>query len=156
MNLKTNKHADFGSLARDFDEEEIGLLNGYLEQIYTEFVQKVADGRGVSYADIDSIGRGRVWTGSDALEIGLVDEYGGLEDAISYAAEKAELKDFDILNLPKKSDPFEKFMKDFSGSMKAELGSWILGDEAKWLEKIEDIKKMEGIQSRMLYDIRIY
>ena len=154
--VKTNKHADFGSLARDFDEEEIGLLNGYLEQIYTEFVQKVADGRGVSYAQIDSIGRGRVWTGSDALEIGLVDEYGGLEEAIAYAANKAELEEYDVLELPKKSDPFEKFMKDFGGSMKAQIGEWVLGDEANWLKKIDEMKQMEGIQSRMLYDINIY
>ncbi len=154
--VKTNKHADFGSLARDFDEAEISLLNGYLEQIYTEFVQKVADGRGTSYEMIDSIGRGRVWTGGDALENGLVDEIGGLEDAIAYAAEMAELSDYDILELPKKSDPFEKFMKDFGGSMKAQVGEWVLGDEVKWLKKIDDIKKMEGIQSRMLYDIRVY
>jgi len=154
--VKTNKHADFGSLARDFDEAEISLLNGYLEQIYTEFVQKVADGRGTSYEMIDSIGRGRVWTGGDALENGLVDEIGGLEDAIAYAAEMAELSDYDILELPKKSDPFEKFMKDFGGSMKAQVVEWVLGDEVKWLKKIDDIKKMEGIQSRMLYDIRVY
>lgn len=154
--VKTNKHADFGSLARDFDEAEISLLNGYLEQIYTEFVQKVADGRGTSYEMIDSIGRGRVWTGGDALENGLVDEIGGLEDAIAYAAEMAELSDYDILELPKKSDPFEKFMKDFGGSMKAQVVEWVLGDEVKWLKKIDEIKKMEGIQSRMLYDIRVY
>ena len=154
--VKTNKHADFGSLARDFDEAEISLLNGYLEQIYTEFVQKVADGRGTSYEMIDSIGRGRVWTGGDALENGLVDEIGGLEDAIAYAAEMAELSDYDILELPEKSDPFEKFMKDFGGSMKAQVVEWVLGDEVKWLKKIDEIKKMEGIQSRMLYDIRVY
>ena len=154
--VKTNKHADFGSLARDFDEAEISLLNGYLEQIYTEFVQKVADGRGTSYEMIDSIGRGRVWTGGDALENGLVDEIGGLEDAIAYAAEMDELSDYDILELPKKSDPFEKFMKDFGGSMKAQVVEWVLGDEVKWLKKIDEIKKMEGIQSRMLYDIRVY
>ena len=154
--VKTNKHADFGSLARDFDEAEISLLNGYLEQIYTEFVEKVADGRGASYQMIDSIGRGRVWTGGDALNNGLVDEIGGLEDAIAYAAEMAELSDYDILELPKKSDPFEKFMKDFGGSMKAQVGEWVLDDEVRWLKRIDEIKKMEGIQSRMLYDIRVY
>ncbi|MDA9267581.1 signal peptide peptidase SppA, partial [Salibacteraceae bacterium] len=94
--------------------------------------------------------------GGDALENGLVDEIGGLEDAIAYAAEMAELSDYDILELPKKSDPFEKFMKDFGGSMKAQVVEWVLGDEVKWLKKIDEIKKMEGIQSRMLYDIRVY
>lgn len=154
--VKTNKHADFGSLARDFDEEEMGLLNGYLEQIYTEFVQKVADGRGLSYAAVDSVGRGRVWTGADALKVGLVDEFGGLQDAIDYAANKAGIQDYDLLELPKKSDPFEKFMKDFSGSARAQVATWVLGDDAKWLKKMDEIKQMEGIQARMLFDIQVY
>ncbi|MEQ9187282.1 MAG: signal peptide peptidase SppA [Cryomorphaceae bacterium] len=155
--VKTNKHADFGSLARDFDDEELGLLEGYLEQVYTEFVAKVAEGRGTTYAAIDSIGRGRVWTGSDALRIGLVDEMGGLESAVAYAAEMAELNDYDVIEMPKKRDPFESFMKDFSGATKTLVAGWVLGEqEIEMWKKIEEIRAMEGVQARMLYDIKVY
>ena len=155
--VKTNKHADFGSLSRDFDEAELGLLEGYLEQVYTEFVAKVAEGRGTTYAVIDSIGRGRVWTGSDALNIGLVDEIGDLGAAISYAAEAAELKDYDIIEMPKKRDPFESFMSDLTGSTKAVVAGWVLGEqEMEMWSKIEEMRKMDGIQARMLYDFKIY
>jgi protease-4 len=155
--VKTNKHADFGSLARDFDEEEMALLEGYLEQIYTEFVAKVAEGRGTDYANIDSIGRGRVWTGSDALAIGLVDEIGGLDQAIAFAAEKAGLKEYNTIEMPKKEDPFERFFKDISGTTQMWVAEQVLGqDQIRLYKQLEEIKTMEGIQARMLYDIRIH
>jgi protease-4 len=97
-----------------------------------------------------------VWTGNDALEIGLVDEIGGLEAAIAYAAAEAELEDYDIKELPKKDDPLEQFMKEFAANAKMTVGSWVFGDEMMYLKKIDEIKKMEGIQARMLYDVRIY
>ncbi|MEX2596508.1 MAG: signal peptide peptidase SppA [Salibacteraceae bacterium] len=153
--VKTNKHADFGSLARSFDEAELDLLNGYLTQVYTEFVDKVAEGRGMSYEQVDSIGRGRVWTGGDALEIGLVDEIGGLQDAIEYAAQQAELEDYQIKELPEKDDPFEKFFKEMTGSSKAWVASWVLGDEAHLIKQIHEMRNMEGVQMRMLYDIKV-
>lgn len=154
--VKTNAFSDFGSLSRDMAPEEMAYLEGYLYQVYNEFIEKVAEGRGQSVAYIDSIGRGRVWTGNDALDIGLVDEIGGLDDAIAYAAQQAELEDYDIKEMPEKDDPFEQFMKDFAGNAKMTVGSWVLGDEVMYLKKMEDIKKMEGIQARMLYDIRIH
>lgn len=154
--VKTNNFSDFGSLSRDMAPEEMAYLEGYLDQVYNEFIEKVAEGRGRDVAYIDSIGRGRVWTGHDALEIGLVDEIGGLEDALAYAAEQAELEDYDIKELPKKDDPFEQFMKEFASNAKMTVGSWVFGDELMYIKKIEEIKKMEGMQARMLYDIRIY
>ena len=153
--VKTNEHADFGTLKRDFDEEEISVIQGYLNQVYIEFVEKVAEGRGTTYEMIDSIGRGRVWTGHDALENGLIDEYGDLNDAIAYAAEQAELEDYDVKELPEKKDPFEELMKDFSGETKMWLATQVLGDEVKWIKKMEEMKKMDDIQARMLYDFEI-
>lgn len=154
-NVKTNKHADFGSLTRGFDDAEMALLNHYVTEVYTEFVQKVAEGRDMSYEQVDSIARGRVWTGQDALKIGLVDEFGGMDDAIAYAAEQAGLEKYDILELPEQEDPFEAFIKDLKGDARATVAGWVFGDEAKWLEQVKEIEKMEGIQMRMLYDIRM-
>lgn len=154
--VKTNEHSDLGTLSRPFDEAELALIQGYLDQVYTEFVEKVADGRGKSYEYIDSIGRGRVWTGQDALEIGLVDEMGDLQAAIDYAAEMAELDKYEILELPKQKDPFEKFILELTGNTRMTVASWVLEeDEMRWFSKVEDIKQMNGVQMRMLYDINV-
>ncbi|MDP4933963.1 MAG: signal peptide peptidase SppA [Salibacteraceae bacterium] len=155
-NVKTNEHADFGSLSRDFDEAELMLLEGYLTDIYNEFVQKVADGRGKQWAEIDSIGRGRVWVGTDALANGLVDEIGDLEAAVAYAAKQAELEDYEIIELPKKKDPIKEMFKEMSENTRITVAEWALGKEqVKYLKQIEDIQNMDGFQARMLYDIRV-
>jgi protease-4 len=156
-NVKTNKHSDFGSLSRDFDEAEMALLEGYLTDIYNEFVQKVADGRGKEWAEINEIGRGRVWTGVDALENGLVDEMGDLQDAIAYAATMAELEDYNIKEMPAKKDPFKQMIKEMTENTKITVAEWALGKEqVKYMKQLEEIQNMEGFQARMLYDIRVY
>jgi protease-4 len=154
--VKTNQFADFGTLSRDFDEAEIAHVQNYLDQVYTEFVAKVADGRGMTYDQVDSLGRGRVWTGGDALEIGLIDEIGDLNDAIAYAAAEADLEDYDVIDLPKKVDTFERFMKDFKGETKALVADWVLGEEAVWLQKVEQVKEMDGVQVRLPFEMRVY
>jgi protease-4 len=154
--VSTNRFSDFGSLSRDMAPEEMAYLEGYLFQVYQEFVQKVADGRGTSFEQIDSIGKGRVWTGHDALKVGLVDELGGLEEAIAYAAEAAKIEKYDIKELPQKTDPFEAFLKDLGANAKLKVGTWVLGDEVMYLKKIEEIKSMQGVQARMLYEIHIH
>lgn len=154
--VKTNDHADFGTISRPFDEMEMAVVQGYLDQVYNEFVDKVAEGRGKTFAYIDSVGRGRVWTGADALEIGLVDEMGGLQEAIAYAAEQAELEKYDILELPKQKDPFKKFIEELATDTRMTVASWILeDDEYEWVSKVDDVKKMEGIQMRMPIDIKV-
>ncbi|GAB5538254.1 MAG: signal peptide peptidase SppA [Salibacteraceae bacterium] len=151
--VKTHDHADFGSLARGFDDAEMAWLNSMISDTYEDFLGVVAEGRGMSRDEVDSIARGRVWIGSDALEIGLIDEIGNLDDAIAYAAQQAELEDYELIELPKQKDPWEAFFEDFSGNTKATVGHWVFGDEYKWLEKVEDIKEMEGVQARMPYEI---
>lgn len=152
--VKTHDHSDFGSMQRGFDEEEMAYLNASVTNTYNEFVERVADGRGMTTEEVDSIARGRVWIGSDALEIGLVDEIGSLQDAISYAASQAELEDYELIELPKQKDPWEEFFKEFSNNAKSEVGSWVFGEEYQWVKKIEEMKEMEGVQARIPYDIR--
>lgn len=155
-NVKTNKHADFASLTRGFDDAEMALLNDYVTEVYTEFVEKVAEGRGMTFEQVDSLARGRVWAGTDALALGLVDEVGGLEDAVAYAAKQAGLEKYDILELPEKEDPFEAFIKDLKGDARSMVTTWMLTeDEARWLEQMQQVKEMDGMQMRMLYDFRV-
>ena len=91
----SNKHSDMFSLMRPFDNEELACMQASVEDIYDSFVNLVATSRGLEPARVDEIAQGRVWTGADALEIGLVDELGTLEDAIAYAAALADLHSSD-------------------------------------------------------------
>ncbi len=154
--VKTHDHSDFGSMQRGFDEAELAYLNASVSNIYDEFVARVADGRGMTVEQVDSIARGRVWLGSDAIEIGLVDEIGSLNNAIDYAASQAELEDYKLIELPEKKDPWETFIKELSGGAKAEVGEWVFGEEYKWVKKIEEVKSMEGIQASLPFDIEIH
>lgn len=99
--VKTNPMADIGTLSRPFNKEESAVMQRYVENGYRLFVSRVAEGRRMSSAKVDSIGQGRVWTGGQALGIGLVDKLGTLQDAIAYAAKKANLpKDYAIRECP--------------------------------------------------------
>lgn len=104
--LKRGKHADFYSNYSDYPEEEQQIIKRQVKQIYDDFVSKVAQGRKMSYDEVDKVGRGRVWTGNQAKENGLVDKLGGLDLALEIAKERAGLKaedEIEIVRLPKPS-----------------------------------------------------
>jgi protease-4 len=105
--VMTNTHSDFGDPTRKLNEFEHAKILNFIEKIYADFIGHVAEGRSMEIADVDSIGQGRVWSGSDALEIGLVDEMGGLQDAIAFAAAEAELERLpDAVASQSKKTPF--------------------------------------------------
>ena len=119
---------------------------------------KVGDGRNMSAADVDSIGQGRVWSGTDAKRIGLVDEFGGIKDAITLAAEKAKLKTYNILELPKQKEPFEEFLNtvlDQDGMVANKLRQEF-GSSYENYQNLKNVMKYKGIQMRMPYDVVIY
>ena len=94
--IGSNKHSDMYSLMRPFDAAELAYMQASVEDIYESFVNLVADGRKMAPSAVDAIAQGRVWMGSDALEIGLVDEIGTLQDAIAYAATLAGISVDDV------------------------------------------------------------
>ena len=127
----TNKHSDMGNPARPFNDEERQICQDYLVRFIDVFYTRCADGRSKTKEEIDAIGQGRVWTGKQALQNGLVDRLGSLDDAIKIAAERAKLTDYDVASFPEMKDPFTQFMEKMSGgSLKAGLGKSFLGDEA--------------------------
>lgn len=115
--VKSHKHSDMLSLTRPFDAEETQWMQDYVDDIYTSFVNLVAEGRGKSYESVDSIAQGRVWTGKDALKIGLVDEIGTLEDALRYTASVAGDSDLDNWNVVAYPKPMS-----FMEQLKQQLG----------------------------------
>ena len=108
----------------------------------------------MSFDEVDKIGEGRVWTGIDAKNVGLVDLFGGLNDAVRIAAEKAKVEDYRIVELPTLKDPFKVLLEEFE----TEVVARISGDKivaAKYLQHITSALKMSGIQARMEYDLDI-
>ncbi len=154
--VKTNKNSDFGTPYRSMTAEEKAVAQGFVEEIYQTFVNHVAEGRSMSFDSVDNIGQGRVWSGTNAIGIGLVDQFAGLERAIEIAAEKAGVDKYRVTELPKMPDPFEALIKDLTGSAKA----WLLGSEAnEFYNAYENMKRMvanPGVQARIPYDIEFY
>ena len=117
--VNSHKHSDMLSLTRPFDAEETAWMQVYVDDIYNNFVSIVAEGRDMTFEAVDEIAQGRVWTGADALKIGLVDEIGTLEDAINYAASvagDAEIANWGIASYPKPMTVIEQLMQQFGMS----------------------------------------
>ena len=112
--VNSHKHSDMVSLMRPFNEEETRLMQDYVDDIYTRFVNIVAEGRGMTYEAVDEIAQGRVWTGADALKLGLVDELGTLEDAIAYAASLGGDPDLAAWNVTGYPKPLTMMQQIFS------------------------------------------
>ena len=117
--VKSNEHADMLGMMRALTPQEEAYMQASVERIYTKFTSIVAEGRDMSVEDVDAIAQGRVWTGAEALEIGLVDEIGTLEDAIEYAAMSIEgvtsVSDVQIAAYPKPLTTLEMLLESFGG-----------------------------------------
>ena len=152
--VKTNENSDFGSLYKPLSPYQMTMMQKHVTDTYDEFITLVAETRGLRKTFVDSIGQGRVWSGTDAIEIGLVDELGGIDKAIAYAADKACLTSYSIKEFPKQEDPLQNLFKTETQEyytkavMKKNLGS-----SYKYLEAIENISKTEGVQALMPFVI---
>jgi protease-4 len=152
---ETNPHADLISVNKPLDAKEMAAMQLSVTEIYNDFTSKVATGRNMTQANVDSIGQGRVWSGEDAKNLGLVDEIGNLQDCIKACAEKAGLTDYAIKELPSLVDPFEKLMEDITGQKKAEVMKEVLGDQYVAYDNVKRLLEMKGVQARMPFYIDI-
>jgi len=149
-NVSTNENANFIDVMAPMSEFQEATINKQIIEIYDDFISLVSETRGLKPEYVNEIARGRVWTGTDALRLGLVDEMGGLEDAIAYAAVEAELgDDFRIRNYPEQKEFIEQLMQELTGQARAR----IIGDDMKELktyyDQIKSIQNMQGIQARL-------
>lgn len=153
--VKTNEMADMGSMGRPFNAAESAHLQSMVNRGYDLFTRRVADGRGMAQDSIKLIAEGRVWTGEQGLEIGLVDELGNLDDAVAHAAKLAEMEKFRTVAYPAPANPFEQlFNEKKSGYLTSELRS-ILGEHYAAFSLLKDIKGRDRVQARVPYDINI-
>lgn len=154
--VKTNKYADIMSVTRPLTEDERAMIQDYVDDTYTTFVNHVAEGRSMTFEEVDAIGSGRVWSGVNAMENGLIDVYGGLEKSIEIAAEMAGLDNYRVTSLPYLEDPFTMLMKQFYGEAKTRIIRGELGNSYELYKKAEEISKMQGLQAVMPFSIDIY
>ena len=154
---KTNENADFGTLSQPLTEFQYNKLQQMVVKTYNDFTGRVAEGRGLTQTFVDSIGQGRVWAGADAIEIGLVDQLGDMEDAIAYAVQKAELgNDYKVTEWPKQKDFFTRMMESMNESDKLDAAmKQKLGIYYNYLEGLDNLQKNTGIQARLPFDMII-
>jgi len=153
---KTNKFSDIGSFTRPFSSEEREVFQYMIEDTYDDFITKVGEGRYMTKEEVDEIGQGRVWSGVNAIENGLIDDFGGLNDAIELAAKFAKIESYRIIDLPKLKDPFQVFLEELQGNVKASILKRELGTEYKYYNAIKDVTNHQGIQARMPYEVDLY
>ncbi|MCB0431005.1 MAG: signal peptide peptidase SppA [Flavobacteriales bacterium] len=153
--VKTNRYSDFGNLARPLYAQEEKAIMDMIESIYDDFITKVSDGRGIPKSLVDSIGQGRVWSGTDARKIGLVDVTGGLETAIEIAAGMAKVENYRLLDLPRQKNLLETILGDLPDDMVAEKVQEELGPVAPYMHTLKWLQQARGPQAMMPYTLRV-
>ncbi|MDY0101323.1 MAG: signal peptide peptidase SppA [Lentimicrobium sp.] len=154
--VMTNKHADYISVTRPMSPYEEQMMTRSIERIYSVFTGHVAEGRNMTMEAVDNIGQGRVWSGTEGLSIGLVDNLGGLKEAIQVAANMANLEDYRITSLPEVKDPFTKIMDELQGTpsdthLQKELGAFF-----PLFMELKTLTEMEGPQARLPFFMNLY
>ena len=150
--VKTNKHAAFGTMARPFNADELALLDQYIGRGYELFRKRVADGRKLPVAQVEEIAQGRVWLGNDALKIKLVDAIGSLDDAVKKAAKLAKVDKYYVSNYPDEPSWFESLTGSLdSGSYLDEQMHETLGEFYAPFTYLKSINKQSAIQARLPY-----
>lgn len=165
--VQTSKYAGLMTVNRPLTEDERTIIQGYVDKFYDTFTQRVSEGRqaagvaSMTPAMVDSIGQGRVWTGTRAKELGLVDEIGGLEDAVAEAARLAELNegDYRVREYPDQEDFMQQLMKNLSGGARSWMRQEAFGEDvemARQFELVRKAKALSGIQARLPFDVVIH
>ena len=153
----TNNHSVM-TTNRKLTKKELSIIQKSVDDIYTRFKDVVSKGRNISEEQVDNIARGRVWTGKDAKDIGLVDELGGLKDAINFAAQKANIKNKKVLYYPNiEEDPIAELIEQFNEQKIKNKNSNFEVSESilKYYHELKKVESMQGIQMRLPFEINI-
>lgn len=147
--VKTNENSDFGSIAKPLTPYQMKMMQKHVTDTYDDFITLVSTERELRKTFVDSIAQGRVWSGDDAIELGLVDELGGIEEAVAYAAKKADLESYSIKEYPKQEDIFESLLKTEAQEYYTKSIKESFENTYQYLEAIEMINRIEGTQALM-------
>lgn len=144
--LKTHEYADLFDLTTPLTDDEQAIFEANIEQSYNTFLRVVAENRGMTVEEVDEIAQGRVYSGQAALDVGLVDAIGDIDDALRIAAEMAEIDDYNIEIYPKKQDLFEAFFGGANAQMKNWIFGWIPREIQSDLNDVNNLLNQKGIQ----------
>ena len=149
--VKTNAHSDFGAMGRPLNESECRLMQAYINQGYELFTGRVAQGRNISQGSVKAVAEGRVWTGEQAMKIGLVDKLGNLNDAIAAAAKAAKLEKYSVGRYPEPAPWFASLLQEKKADyMDSQMRS-ALGEFYPAFSLIRNLKNQDAIQARMTF-----
>ena len=155
--VKTNRNSVFGASGHPFTPEQLSLLQNNVNRGYMLFKKRVAEGRKMTMEQVENIAQGRVWLGQDAIKLKLVDQLGGLDDAIVKAAKLAKMNDYETASYPSPLSTWEQLLGSYvggddllNGKMQAYLGEFY-----EPFKIINDAKHMDKVQARMPYIIKI-
>ena len=153
--VSTNKRSVL-TTNKKMTPEEFQIVQDEVDYIYDEFLQRVAEGRRMSKEQVNAIARGRVWTGKDAVKIGLVDELGGLKDAIAYAAKEAGLESPKVQYLPEiKKEPIQELLESFAEENQVSVKQGIPEELLEYYSKLRSLENYVGIQARLPYELKL-
>ncbi|WP_372973366.1 signal peptide peptidase SppA [Muriicola sp.] len=157
--VETNRNSTEYSLFEPMSPEFRGVVTESIENTYQTFLQRVAEGRKMSMQRADSLAQGRVWSGTEALQLGLVDQLGGLDDAIAEAAALADISSFSVRRYPRYKSNFEMLMEDLSGASEKARENLLkseLGEEGYLLyREVRNAVRQKGVQARLPFSLTI-
>lgn len=155
--VKTNQFSDFGNLvARPFNTAELAAIQGYVNRGYALFRKRVADGRKMPVGKVEAIAQGRVWLGPDALKIGLVDQLGGIDDAVAKAAQLAKVKEYHTVGYPSEPDFLDQLLGTVNRqSLLDEQMHTMLGDLYPEFKALSTAKNTPILQARIPFKVDI-
>ena len=155
--VKTHERANNYSPFVPLDDNTRAVAQESVEKIYSTFVSRVAAGRKMTFAQVDAIGQGRVWSGQDALRIGLVDKIGGMDEALKEAASLAKIKEYRVQDFPEYEKDFDDVLSQFGlvqskeALMKEELGE----ENYQIIQRLKRLNQLKGVQAMLPYEIKI-
>ncbi len=153
--VKTHEYSDFGNFARPMNEGEKAILQSYIERGYDLFLTRCAEGRNIPKDTLAQYAEGRVWTGHQAKEIGLVDELGDLKKAIEIAAELADIDEYLVFEYPQMRTFIEEILDSKKKDLAAETLKEYLGDHYQILSLVKNIKEQDYVQARLPYNFNV-
>ncbi|MCD7938057.1 MAG: signal peptide peptidase SppA [Tannerellaceae bacterium] len=151
--VKTNRFGDFGDISRPMREDEKMIFQQFVDRGYETFITRCADGRGMTKEEIDQVAQGRVWTGEQALERGLIDQLGNLNTAVEVAAELADLQEYGITYVDSSKDLLKELLEKRLSGIKTTLVKEALGSEYDLIRSIHTKEVEMGLFCRLPFDI---
>lgn len=153
--IRTHASADIGSIFRPLSVTEKRVMQNSVDKVYARFVGLVSASRGLSEEKVLELGEGRIWVGTEAKQRGLVDEFGGLEQAVEVAAKKAKIENYRIEELPKEKDVFTRLMEAFGQKQTRQMAQTLGPAYMEYVEAMKLFRIKGGVLARIPYEIRI-